>query len=373
MRMALRVVGEVARELQARERGRVGALRLGAGERGALHLVEFLRRERRLAQHFGDQAQRRLQVLAPHLERRAFAVHRDRGVQLVEGILDLGAALLLRAPHQHAAGEVARHLAAEETFLVAPVQRERRHHAPAARLLRQERGAHVVRQALSHHARLDVLRRGIESLAQAHAGAVGLVGIERRLPVARGRDVGAIGCFGGDEGAHHPVRGLEVALRDALHVGGRDLLQALAVQEEQPPVAHRGELRQRAHVRSGLELGLLEIVQERDARALDFLVAHRIALQAFHCRVQRFARCIELAVLRQRGSEVHEPGVVQAALGAPDIARDALSAPARGAGGRKARRRAPWSSRRRPGNRHDGRRAPGRARTRSGFRRPCAT
>src|ERR1043165_9075172 len=52
----------MARELQARLRRRIGALRLGAGERRALELVELRGGEGRLAQHLGDQAQRGQQV-----------------------------------------------------------------------------------------------------------------------------------------------------------------------------------------------------------------------------------------------------------------------------------------------------------------------
>src|ERR1041385_5655841 len=55
----------MARELQARLRRRIGALRLGAGERRALELVELRGGEGRLAQHLGDQAQRGQPALAP--------------------------------------------------------------------------------------------------------------------------------------------------------------------------------------------------------------------------------------------------------------------------------------------------------------------
>jgi hypothetical protein len=136
---------EVARKPHGCERSGLLPLGFRAGERGALHLLELRGRERGFAQHLGDELERRHQVLAAHLEVRAFAAHLHGGVQSLERILELGAAALLRAAHEHRAGEVARGLAMHQAFLVAPVQRQRGDHAPAARLLGKERSANPVR------------------------------------------------------------------------------------------------------------------------------------------------------------------------------------------------------------------------------------
>ena len=74
-------------------------------------------------------------------------------IQNINGDLYVSYALQDQPKH---AGEAARHLAVHQALLVAEVQREARHHAAAARLLRQQRDADAVRQLLAHYARLDV-------------------------------------------------------------------------------------------------------------------------------------------------------------------------------------------------------------------------
>jgi hypothetical protein len=307
----------------AGERRRVAALRLGARDRGAAQLLELLCRESGLAQHLGHQAQRRNQVLALHLDARAVAADRDAGVQPVEGVLDLRAAQLMRAAHQHAPGEAARHFAVHEALLVAPVQCEVGHHAAAAGLLGQQRGADAVGQRAPDHARLDVLRRGIEGLTKAHALAA-LVAGERGLQVGRRRDLRALGAFGRHEHSEHAVGRLEKLLGDALHVLERDLAQPVAIQEEQAPVADRGKLRKGAHERRGLEFAFLEVVQQPGAGPLDFLGGDLVPAQIFDHLEQRATRRLELAVLGQRGAEIDEARVVQPALAAPDGAGKAF-------------------------------------------------
>src|SRR5436190_1780957 len=80
VRVALGVEGHVARETHARERRGIGALAVRAADRGALHFLELARRKGRLLQHFRHQAQRRREVLAPHLDARAVAADRNGGV-----------------------------------------------------------------------------------------------------------------------------------------------------------------------------------------------------------------------------------------------------------------------------------------------------
>jgi hypothetical protein len=159
---------QVAREPHAGERRGLVSLRLGAGERRALHFLELRARERRLAQRLGHEPQGRDEVLPAHLDARAFAAHADAGVQALEGVLELGAAALLRAAHQHRPGEIARRLPVHERAFVAPVQRERRHHPAAARLLRQQGDADSIGQLSVDGALVDVLRRRIERVAERY-------------------------------------------------------------------------------------------------------------------------------------------------------------------------------------------------------------
>ena len=303
--------------------GGIGELRLRAGERRALELLELRRRERRLAQRFGHERERRQQVFAPHLDGRALGAHRDARVQLVERLLELAATPLLRAAQQHLARELARHLAVHERFLVAPMQRQVRHHAAAARLLRQERELDAVGRRTAHEARLDVLRGGVECLAQAHALAA-LVVRELCRDVRRRRDLGALGVLARHEESDHAVRALEIVLGDALHVRDRQLAQLVAIQEKEPPVADRCVLGERAHELAAVELRALDVVQEPGARMLDLLGGDLVARDVLHHRDECLLRPPEVHVLRELGTEVHVARIVELALGAPGARGDAL-------------------------------------------------
>src|SRR5205085_7547965 len=101
---------------------------------------------------------------------------RDLGVQLLEGLLQLRAALLLRAAREHLPREFAGDLAVHERLFIAPVQPQIYDDAPAARLLGQQRELDAVGDRAAHEARLDVLRRGVERFAEAHALAAFVVG-----------------------------------------------------------------------------------------------------------------------------------------------------------------------------------------------------
>src|SRR5690606_7695448 len=76
--------------------------------------------------------------------------------------------------------------------------------------------------------------------------------------------------------------------------------------------------------RAGLELCLLEIVEERGARALELLGPDRVRLHALDRGEQRFARGGEIRIPGERRAEVDEARIVEPALGAPDDARQAL-------------------------------------------------
>ena len=323
--MAFGVQVQVAREPHAGERRRVGALRFGAGDRGALHLVEFGRREGRLAQRLGHQPQRARQVLLAHFDARALAAHGNRGVELVEGVLELRPGVLLAAAAQHAAGEIAGHLAVEQALFVAPVQREAGNDAAAARFLRQQRRVDAVGELAPEDARFDVGRRRVEGLAELERlGIVGAIGGKRFLQAGGRRDLGALGPLGRHEHAEDAVCRLQVMLGDALHVFQAQLAQALAIQEEQAPVAHGGKFGKGAHEGAGIELRFLEVVEQRGARASDFLSGNSVLAEAFDGLDQRVARPVQGRGLVERRAEVHVARIVQAALAAPDRARQAF-------------------------------------------------
>ena len=179
----------------------------------ALQRLEFLRGERRLAQHLRHQPQRVGQLLAERLagRRRAgfAAADADVRAQLVERVLQFLPVLLRGAAHQHRAGELPVGLLAERRFLVREVQRQREIDAFAARLLGQQRDLHAVRQREALRARVEVGDAGVERLAQ-RGGGVALVVLDHRGDVDRRRHGRAVGRRVRNELADGHVGALEV-------------------------------------------------------------------------------------------------------------------------------------------------------------------
>ena len=225
-----------------------------------------------------------------------------------------------RAAQQHAARQRAGGIPSAQALLVAPVQQQAGRHGAAARLLRQQRDADAVRQRLANHAGLDIGRRGVERLPGAERFPAAVIG-QRLLEVGRRRDGGTVGVAGRQEHAEHPIGRFEVGARDALHVGHADCAQAVAVEEEQAPVADRLELGQRLHQRAGVALRLVEIVQQLGLGAADLVGAHRVLADALQRAEQRVARRIDRGALGQPGAEGRKSGIVQRALGGPAVAR----------------------------------------------------
>ncbi len=117
-------------------------------------------------------------------------------------------------------------------------------HCLAARLLRQERDLHSVRQREPLRPGLEVGRRRLERFAGDDAG-VALVVLDHRGNVDRGRRRRAVGLGVGDELTQRAVGGFEVFERDPLHLGRGQLAPAVTLEEEEPPVAERDCCRQR--------------------------------------------------------------------------------------------------------------------------------
>ncbi len=107
-----------------------------------------------------------------------------------------------------------------------------------------------------------------------------------------------------NEHAQGAVGGLEVLHGDALHILAPDLAQAVAVQEEQAPVAHADVFGQRDAQLARTGQGHLEIVEQPRARAFDFLVRDRLRGNILQCRDQGVTRRIQRHVLAQAGAEV---------------------------------------------------------------------
>jgi hypothetical protein len=186
-----------------------------------------------------------------------------------------------------------------------------------------KRGLDAVGEREPPDARLDVLRRGIEGLAELHVVAAAIV-LEQLLDVGRRRDLGALGLRARHEQAEHAVGGLEIVLRGALHIRHRHLAQLVAIEEEQPPVADRGIFRERADELAAVELRALDVVEEARARPLDLCGGDLLLAHTLDHREQRRARLGQVAVFRQLRAEIHVAGIVQLALRAPGRAGESL-------------------------------------------------
>src|SRR4029079_15230841 len=104
-----RIGVEHAAELEAAERLRVATALLEGRELRVLELLEFVGRERGLAQHFGDEPERIAEVRAHGLRGRGRArrgaAHAARRLEPVDLDVELLPLVLLRTAQQHRAGE----------------------------------------------------------------------------------------------------------------------------------------------------------------------------------------------------------------------------------------------------------------------------
>ena len=87
-----------------------------------------------------------------------------------------------------------------------------------------------------------------------HRGVAGEA-FEDRDQIRRRGNLRTIRLLGGNEQADGAVGGLGVIRNHTLHIGERCLFDAIAVQEEEPPVAHRGPVAER----QGHLLGVVEL------------------------------------------------------------------------------------------------------------------
>ena len=177
-------------------------------------------------------------------------------------------------------------------LLVAEAQRHAEVDRLAARLLGQQRDLHAVRQRETLRARVEIGRGWVEGLARGDRG-VALVVLDHRRDVDRRRDRRAVGLRVGHELAEREVRPLEVGERDPLHVGRRHGAVAVALEEEQPPVAQRDRLRERDAERLRTGHGLVEVFGGLLAHARDLGLGDRILRDVGDRRKHRFARRLD--------------------------------------------------------------------------------
>ena len=116
---------------------------------------------------------------------------------------------------------------------------------------------------------------GVEGLACV-AAPLALVVLDQRDDVGRAGISARSGVFVGKNSAGGAVGGLEVRRPDALHVGRLHGAQAVAMQEQQPPVAHAGPVAQREADVLGVVQLKLDLLEDLGARALHFFVGDRL-------------------------------------------------------------------------------------------------
>ena len=139
---------------------------------------------------------------------------------------------------------------------IAEVQLELRGDRAAAILLGHQDHFDSAGKSYASDAGFDVGRGGIEGLTIGDRGFAGVVA-EGGFEIRRGSDYGAIGRGFGNELADGLIGGFEIQPGYASDVFGRDLLDAVTIQEEQAPIAHGGPFAEVATDRGGILEGLL--------------------------------------------------------------------------------------------------------------------
>ena len=321
--MAFRIRRQVTSHALARDRAGIAALAFDPGNRRLLQLGEFAGRKGGFLEDLGDKPERIGELGTLRVYGRAFGADGDMRIHFLERFLDLRARMPARAAHEHPVGERAGSAAVDLAGLVPPVQGEARDHVAAARFLGQQAKTNSVRKRFAHEARLDVRRRRVERVAQFGRLAAGIA-CEGLFQVRHRGNVRPRQLVGRNERTHDPVRRLKVRGSNPLHVLHGDFAQPVAVEIEKTPVAARAEFRQVCDQGEGIDLDLLEIVEQRGLRALDLLGAHGFACQILGCREQRVARGVERRGFEQGCPEKHGARIVKGAFAAPDRARQAL-------------------------------------------------
>ena len=276
-------------------------LELGLGEGGRL---EHLRDERH---HFG-------QVLpgggGAHAQALGAAVEAHARLEVIEAAADLLAGHRPGAAREHGRRQAARALAAHHVVELAEAQRHADGHRVAAGFLGQQRQFGAVGQFGHRGAAVDVGGRRIEGFARGHGSAAPVVG-DQRGHVRRVGDFGAVGRVGGDEARQRAVAGLEVGLGHARDVLRGHRLDAVALQEEQAPVARGDGFRQRGGGGVGVVEQKLGVLEQLGARLGHFVVGEGRGVGLLHLLDQLGGHRHVVAVAGQLRQHQHRAGLGQ--------------------------------------------------------------
>ena len=211
-------------------------------------LFKLLLRECRLFQDLRDQLQNGRQTVSPGFDADVQAIgapgNSHLRLQPVELVLDLLAVMLFGSTDQSGDRDGTRGIEAHQAADGAEVEADDGVDGVAARLLGKQRNLHPIGHLQAFHAGFDVGRGRIENLTLAH-GRFALVILHERIYVRCGRNLSAIRLGIGNELSDGAVGTLEVGGGHALYIFRRYLLDAVAVDIEQTPIALSGPL---AHV-----------------------------------------------------------------------------------------------------------------------------
>ena len=185
-------------------------------------------------------------------------------------------------------------LAAQALF-AAELQFQHDADGAALGFLRQQGALQAVRQGEALGARFDIVGARVERLALRHDGAARVAGQLRRH-VGVGRHNGAVRRIGGDETAQGAVRALQVFLGRRLHLRRRQLVELVALQEEQTPVAGRQGLRQGNRQARRVRGGQFDLFVQLLLDARHFRIRDRLRFQLFQHFQHGRLRRIEVAI-----------------------------------------------------------------------------
>ncbi len=274
--MIFRPWAHVTAERLARPRGRLGHLSLDRGEALFLQQAPFSLVEHRIGEHVAHQSEDRNQVVACGFDAGECGVraahHGDPGLESIDLVRDLLTGARRSAAHEHAAGHGRIRGPAHESRFRPMPEREGNGYRGAPRALGKQSDLETVVQFEAGGARFDVRRGWIEFLSLDHFLRPGVSGHQRHH-VGRFRNLGPRRLFvHRNEDADGSVRGLQVGSCDDAHPLGKNFLDPITMQEEEPPVTHRPPFGEVQGEPLGVLDDLIELGQQGGLGALYLLV-----------------------------------------------------------------------------------------------------
>ncbi|MNU32041.1 hypothetical protein D3C71_205730 [compost metagenome] len=306
--MAFRRGVEQAAEGVHGQRLRFRQFLLRAADALALQFQEFRFAQGRLLQHLRQQVHGGRQVLALAHQHGGHALgaarNRHLRAQLVELVLHFLARQFIRAARQQI-GRVDTHLRlAAQVLFAADLQFQHDADGAALGFLRQQGALQAVRQGEARGARFDIVGTRVECFALRHDSAA-RVASQLRRHVGVGRHDRAVRRIGGNETAQGAVRALQVFLGRRLHLRRRQLVELVALQEEQAPVASRQGLRQGDRHARRVRRDQFDLLVQLLFHARHFRIRDRLRFQVFQHFQHGRLRRVEVAIDRhQRAKQV---------------------------------------------------------------------